>query len=127
MEHAADERKLADDPVVQAAAQRWIEVIGEAASHVSDELKLAHPDVAWREISGIRVILAHGYFPLIHPAHKNRTPRPGQRLLKPFRQIIESVNDSLKGQLDLERHGGRTPAGLATRILQRLLALTAAI
>jgi len=62
MEHAADERKLADDPVTQAAAQRWIEVIGEAASHVSDELKAAHPDVAWREISGIRVILAHGYF-----------------------------------------------------------------
>jgi uncharacterized protein with HEPN domain len=61
IEHA-DERKLAEDPVTQAAAQRWIEVIGEAASHVSDEVKLAHPDVAWREISGIRVILAHGYF-----------------------------------------------------------------
>jgi hypothetical protein len=64
---------------------------------------------------------------LIHPASRNRKPRPGQRLLKPFRQIIESVNDTLKGQLDLERHGGRTPAGLATRILQRLLALTVAI
>lgn len=62
LEHVADERKLAEDPVAQAAAQRWIEVIGEAASHVSEELKLAHPDVAWREIIGIRVILAHGYF-----------------------------------------------------------------
>jgi uncharacterized protein with HEPN domain len=62
LEHAADERQLAQDPVTQAAAQRWIEVIGEAASHVSDELKLAHSDVAWREISGIHVILAHGYF-----------------------------------------------------------------
>lgn len=45
MEHAADQRRLTDDPVIQAAAQRWIEVIGEAASHVSDELKLAHADV----------------------------------------------------------------------------------
>ncbi|MEU1539721.1 IS982 family transposase, partial [Actinacidiphila glaucinigra] len=42
-------------------------------------------------------------------------------------QLIESVNDTLKGQLDLERHGGRTPGGVAVRILQRLLALTAAI
>ena len=64
---------------------------------------------------------------LLRPAYKNRTPRPGARLLKSFRQIIESVNDTLKGQLDLERHGGRTHTGVATRVLQRLLALTAAI
>lgn len=62
LEHASDQRRLADDPVIQAAAQRWIEVLGEAASHVSDEVKGAHPEVAWREISGIRVILAHAYF-----------------------------------------------------------------
>ena len=33
----------------------------------------------------------------------------------------------LKGQLDLQRHGGRTHDGVATRVLQRILALTAAI
>jgi uncharacterized protein with HEPN domain len=60
--HAADPIALAEDPVVQAAAQRWIEVLGEAATHVSDEVKNASPDVPWREIIGIRVILAHGYF-----------------------------------------------------------------
>ena len=62
LEHASDAGRLADDPVVQAAAQRWIEVLGEAASHVSDETKASHPEVAWREITGIRVILAHAYF-----------------------------------------------------------------
>ncbi|MGD9703409.1 MAG: DUF86 domain-containing protein [Acidimicrobiia bacterium] len=60
--HTADPQRLANDPVIQAAAQRWIEVLGEAASHVSDELKAAHPEISWREIAGIRVILAHGYF-----------------------------------------------------------------
>jgi hypothetical protein len=45
----------------------------------------------------------------------------------PLRQLIESVNDTLKGQLDLERHGGRTIQGVTVRVLQRLLALTAAI
>jgi Transposase DDE domain len=64
---------------------------------------------------------------LLRPACKNERPRPGARLLKPLRQIIESVNDTLKGQLDLERHGGRTCDGVAVRVLQRLLALTAAI
>jgi hypothetical protein len=29
----------------------------------------------------------------------------------PLRQIIESINDTFKGQLDLEQHGGRTPDG----------------
>lgn len=40
-----------------------------------------------------------------------------------MRQWIESVNDTLTGQLDLEAHGGRTPAGVFVRITQRLLAL----
>jgi uncharacterized protein with HEPN domain len=60
--HAADPLVLAEDPVVQAAAQRWIEVLGEAATHVSDEVKVLSPDVPWREIIGTRVILAHAYF-----------------------------------------------------------------
>jgi hypothetical protein len=34
---------------------------------------------------------------------------------------------TLKGQLDLERHGGRTAEGVYVRITQRLLALAAAI
>ncbi|MCC0095624.1 IS982 family transposase, partial [Streptomyces flavotricini] len=50
-----------------------------------------------------------------------------EHLLKPIRQLIESVNDTLKGQLDLERHGARTPAGVLARVGQRILALTAAI
>ena len=33
----------------------------------------------------------------------------------------------MKGQLDLERHGGRTTQGVYTRITQRLLAMAAAI
>ena len=46
---------------------------------------------------------------------------------KPLRQVIESTNQTLKGQLDLERHGGRTVTGVTVRVLQRILALTAAI
>jgi Transposase DDE domain len=64
---------------------------------------------------------------LLRPAYTGEAPRPGQGAFKPLRQLIESVNDTLKGQLDLERHGGRTIEGVTVRILQRLLALTAAI
>lgn len=64
---------------------------------------------------------------LVRPAMKNEAARPGQRSLRPFRQIIESVNQTLKAQLDLERHGGRTVSGVIARVWQRLLALTAVI
>ena len=75
----------------------------------------------------LEVFLAGHGAQLIRPAMRNEKPRPGARFLRPLRQIIESVNDTLKGQLDLERHGGHTVAGVVTRVLQRLLALVAAI
>ncbi len=62
IQHASDRSVLAGDPVIQAAAQRWIEVLGEAASHVSNDTKQAHPQIPWREMMGTRVILAHAYF-----------------------------------------------------------------
>jgi hypothetical protein len=43
------------------------------------------------------------------------------------RRLIESVNDTLKGQLDLEDHGGRSCQGVAIRVAQRVLAMSAAI
>jgi hypothetical protein len=62
---------------------------------------------------------------LIRPARKDETtPRPFPNWL---RQRIEAIIWTLKHQLGLERHGGRVPAGLWARIVQRLLALNAAI
>jgi Transposase DDE domain len=71
--------------------------------------------------------LAGGGICLLRPARQGEPGRPGARFFKPLRQIIESVNGTFKGQLDLERHGGHTHAGVLTRVLQRILALTAAI
>jgi hypothetical protein len=64
---------------------------------------------------------------LLRPARKDETARHGEPLLKSVRQLIESVNDTLKGQLDLEAHGGRTFEGTAIRVAQRILAMAAAI
>jgi hypothetical protein len=64
---------------------------------------------------------------LLRPARKGEATRAGAGLFKPLRQVIESVNQTFKGQLDLERHGGRTAVGVAVRVLQRILALTTAI
>jgi hypothetical protein len=62
---------------------------------------------------------------LIRPDRKDEKPRFGK--LGGIRQWIESVFDTMKGQLTLEEHGGRTPTGLYSRIAGRLLALAAGI
>jgi hypothetical protein len=62
---------------------------------------------------------------LVRPDRRDENRRFGN--LAGIRQWIESVNDTLKGQLDLEGHGARTPAGVFARVAQRLLALAAAI
>jgi hypothetical protein len=83
-------------------------------------------DKGYRSAELDAFLTSHGAT-LIRPAFRNETPRPGHRFLKPLRQIIESVNQTLKAQLDLERHAARSLAGVAARVLQRLLALTAII
>jgi hypothetical protein len=62
---------------------------------------------------------------LIRPARKDeKQPRHFPNWL---RQRVEAIIWTLKNQLGLERHGGRVPAGLWTRIVQRLLALNTVI
>lgn len=68
-----------------------------------------------------------GGIDLLRKARKGERPRAGSEFFKPLRQVIESVNATLKTQLDIERHRGKTIAGVCTRIAQRVLALTAAI
>jgi hypothetical protein len=64
---------------------------------------------------------------LLRPARKKEKARWGAAVLKKIRQLIESINDTLKGQLGLEHHGGHTMNGVAVRVAQRILAMSTAI
>ncbi|GAA3624503.1 hypothetical protein GCM10022419_132660 [Nonomuraea rosea] len=44
----------------------------------------------------------------MRPARKGGPERPGAELFRPLRQVIESVNQTFKGQFTLERHHSRT-------------------
>jgi Transposase DDE domain len=62
---------------------------------------------------------------LIRPARKDE--KETRHFPNWLRQRVEAIIWTLKNQLGLERHGGRVPAGLWARVVQRLLALNAAI
>jgi Transposase DDE domain len=63
---------------------------------------------------------------LVRPSRADEPNRPNPPI-RWIRQRIESIVNSLKDQLLLEHHGGRTPAGLLARITARILALCATI
>ena len=50
-----------NDDTLKLALAHIIQVIGEAAGHVSDEFILAHPDIPWHEIIGMRHRIVHDY------------------------------------------------------------------
>ena len=77
--------------------------------------------------AGFEAELATAGLTLLRPARKGEPERAGSRFFKPLRQTVESIFDTCKDQTDLERHGGRTPEGVLVRVMQRILALTAAI
>lgn len=49
------------DKVLARATERWLEIIGEAARRISPDCMAANPHVPWRDIIGLRNILAHEY------------------------------------------------------------------
>jgi len=111
----ADERQvlldlLTDDPTLAAARPGQTLIADKAYFGRDFEATLAGADIR-----------------LLRRARKGEPERPGGQFFKPLRQTVESIFDTLKGQLDLERHGGHTPTGVLVRVLQRMLALTSAI
>ncbi len=50
------------DRMAQLAILKAVEIIGEAASRISDDTQEAHPELPWPKIVGMRNRLVHGYF-----------------------------------------------------------------
>ena len=49
------------DRKLQLAVERALEIIGEAARHISEPYRQAHPEIPWQSIIAQRNVLAHEY------------------------------------------------------------------
>jgi uncharacterized protein with HEPN domain len=56
-----DERAFLASDLYQSAVIRKLKVIGEAAGKVSKSFRAAHAEIPWREMTGLRHRLIHGY------------------------------------------------------------------
>jgi hypothetical protein len=112
--------KLGEREVLAA----MLEVEAETVAEHEGVLLISDKGFAGREFE--QLLQDHG-ITLMRPSRRDEKKRFGEPMLKKVRQLIESVNDTLKGQLDLEQHGGRSTSGVAIRVAQRILAMAAAI
>jgi uncharacterized protein with HEPN domain len=53
--------QLSSNRTAQLATAHALQIIGEAASHVSLELRERHPEIPWRQMIGMRNRLVHDY------------------------------------------------------------------
>ena len=59
--YSASGRASLDDEMTRDAVLYALAIVGEAANRVTEELRAAHPEVAWRRIVNQRNILVHVY------------------------------------------------------------------
>lgn len=82
------------NPPIQSHILRHIQIIGEAATRLSPELKARHPNVPWRQIAGMRNAIVHAYFQIdwkeVWNTARNDIPVLG-RLLEPVLKSISSA------------------------------------
>ena len=56
-----DLQRYRQDRMLQLAVERCVEIIGEAARHMSEGFRELHPEIPWRSIIGQRNVLAYEY------------------------------------------------------------------
>lgn len=44
------------------AVLRNLEIIGEAAKHVPENIRMQHPEIPWKRVIGLRNVVIHHYF-----------------------------------------------------------------
>jgi len=57
-----DRARLEKDELLQVWFLRHLQIIGEAARALPEEIQALAPEISWSEIIGMRNVLIHGYF-----------------------------------------------------------------
>ena len=83
---AIEMQDLITNRVLSRACLKSLEIIGEASGNISEDLKTAHPEMPWRQMSGMRNKLVHHYFgvdwEIVDDVLKNELPDLRSNILR---------------------------------------------
>jgi uncharacterized protein with HEPN domain len=86
-----------ESELVQSSVERKLEILGEAARRISEAFQQAHPEIDWRNIIGLRNIIAHRYDQIQQEQlwHIAQTVLPDLlALLQPLLPPIEPIDET---------------------------------
>lgn len=83
-----DRQTWADDRMLRLAVERCLEILGEAARRVSKSTQVEHVEVPWREIIGMRNVLAHEYGEVDHQRLFDTVEEDLPRLLEVIAAVL---------------------------------------
>lgn len=58
---------FAQEEMAYDATVRNLEILGEAAKNIPEEIRRRYPEIDWRGVAGLRDVVAHAYFALDEP------------------------------------------------------------
>jgi uncharacterized protein with HEPN domain len=77
--------------MMQFAVVKQLEIIGEAANHLSEQLKALHRDIQWSEIIALRNVLIHEYFGIDVKLVWDIVQQDIPQLRKKIKDILENL------------------------------------
>ena len=88
---------LDDDRIFQLGLAKALELVGESASHISDELRAQQTEIPWNKIIGMRHILVHNYWRVELDVVWETTQADIPALIARLQQLLEKKDGRRKG------------------------------
>ena len=86
--------RFAEDQAQQDAVAYQVQIIGEAATRVSEEFRRAHPEIPWARITGMRHRLVHNYRDVRHDVLWSTAQDAIPELIKLLEPLIPPEEES---------------------------------
>ena len=80
-----------ENSMIRFASVKQLEIIGEAANHISKEVVDEFPEIKWRSIIGLRNLLIHEYFGIDARVVWNIIVNDLPKLKEQIKKVLDSI------------------------------------